>query len=210
MTFAATSWAAPIQGVVGLTGVQGTTDPTGSVYIAPYFGTLKTGMGGTQNVSLYCVDPNHESYLGTSWKVYETNLGTGNLSDTRLGNAGKTTYDEMAYLYFDSGYSTTKIQGGQQAIEAAVWDLASGDTSQWGKPSGNVTQAEINYWITQAEQDYKEFNYNNVLILTDISGQNQEFMSETPEPVSLSLFGTGMVGLAGSWLRRRRAARRTA
>ena len=207
--FAATAAA----DTLSLTGVNGNVNSSGQVYISPYYGQVVSPSNpqipqSPTGINIYCVDPTHESYTNTTWNVDVTNLITGNLSHTLLGKACLVTYEEMAYLYFDTGYlGKTVTLATQQAIQAAVWYLAS---------PGNQYGAD-NSWVTQAINNYQNFNYSYVYILTDINSlsSNQTtvlnaFMIQTPEPVSLVFMGTGLAGLAGNWLRRRRGGQKAA
>jgi len=66
-----------------LINVNGREDPSGHVYIDPYQGILNS-----TSMNINCVDPNHDSYLNTSWTVNVTNLTRGNLHNTLLVNNG--------------------------------------------------------------------------------------------------------------------------
>jgi hypothetical protein len=55
-----------------------------------------------------------------------------------------------------------------------------------------------------AATGFKGINFSGVSVLSDQAGVNQEFMVMTPEPTTLFLFGTGLVGIAGRLLGRRK------
>lgn len=164
--------------------------------IDPYTGILDKNA-----VLLWCVDPDHEVNTYDTWPVYISYAG-GNLSQTYLGNAN--TYGEMAWLItqFQGANTTT-----QQELQAAIWLIAEGETTQAAEQAGpfTVNGESTAFWnslygsngyITNAPEHVLTSGFE---ILSDTTGNTsnakQEFIVMTPEPSTILQLGAGLIAL---------------
>jgi hypothetical protein len=183
-------------------------------YVAPSnpssdIGPYQMQLNGKSNVDLFCLDDFRTITQGESWQV---NVVSGDQYYTTNTHSTNFKYEEEAYIYSMLGqkdskghtYNTTDVQD-------ALWYIFDhgADTNKWA--DALIDQAgDFNYT--------KDFLSNyNFYIPTDWSwayGQPQDMIgaapndpppAATPEPSTLLLMGSGLVGAVGV-MRRRIAA----
>jgi hypothetical protein len=196
-------------------GVNGIND--GAYYVSPYTGNMSSN-GQSSFVTLFCDDFNNEVTWNQVWQANVTQLSSGDLSNTRYGNApdvallqGTNPYYATytpAQLYAQAAWLTTQFNqflqsnpGQVIALQYAIWDLFDPNA-----PTNSAAQA----WILCAEQNFGSVNLNNFEVITNVAplaltGQEQEFIVTTPEPETFALLGAGLLSLV--FMSRRKANR---
>ena len=157
-------------------------------YTYPYYLTIGNG----PQISMICDDYLHTSNVGDTWQANLTNLGIGDLSHTRFNNL--TDYREAGFLLM-------QINNGNQTewgnINFAIWKIFDPNLDMGSGPQGSLGPK---YWYDLAETtNLSSIDFSGVEIVTPThqhcENGDQEFMYLTPEPGTLLLIGSGLLGL---------------
>jgi hypothetical protein len=177
-----------------LTGTQGAN--YGGDYVYPYYLSVN---GNSPAASLICISYDNEIYLGESWTATITAITT-------------PLEEEAAWLFNDDNAAIAAGNTAQSIDDQwTAWELFSTNAQNATAPAGAATQLAL------AEADYASEPsgfYNQFVIYAPVAGSQpsgddlpQDFLgyAPAPEPGTLILLGTGILGLAGFLYRRKRS-----
>ncbi len=188
---------------------SGLGGPVNNVYYYPY----QLIVNGSA-VTVACDSYDLSVYLNEQWNATVNTFA--DLSGTLYGSGATTQYKEAAWLYSQFQATPPLTNNVNAAINYAIWDIMDPDTPTYNGGGGaNTTSA---YWVTEAADasnvnfslaGFNAVNFSNFVIYTPYNGwpsgdgMPQEYIGEVPEPATVVLMLTGLLGLCFmAWKRR--------
>lgn len=208
-------------------------------YMSPYSGTVDDATTRLNCVDFFHEVSLGEVWTATVTNLGAAIADNSLLGITRDGSTGGYSLSDALKLYEQAAWLTAQMPTNPAsdpnmavAIQTAIWSIVdNGPTlpsslkyattnNYWADGQVNTIQntgtGSTGYWIARAQSEYALQDagfYDNFNVLTGVGNPGagaQEFIYATPEPGTLVLFGSGLIGMVGFVrIRRRKGANET-
>jgi len=182
--------ALSLPAVAGTVDMQFNGTPTGNSYSGVSTYPYDLSVNGAPNQWMMCMGYYEHISSGETWQATPVSVGS-------LDPASHLLNYQAAFLF----EMAVADHGANSDVNAAVWWIFEGAPSLTPGAQTLVTLAQ--------SQTYTQGEFSHVMFYSAIPGTEsgnlgtaQDFMSSTPEPGTLALLGSGMIGAAG-FLRRK-------